>query len=61
MRWWCLLEVNYELDAHNDKLDQAYQTIRDLEKTVERCNSMKKEARKDYEAQILELRTILKE
>ena len=42
-------------------LDQAYRTIKDLEKTVERSNAMKKEAREDYEAQILELRTTLKE
>lgn len=56
-----LLGANLELDAHYNKLDQAYQTIRDLRKTVERYNAMKKEVRENYEAQILELRTTLKE
>ncbi|XP_050897097.1 uncharacterized protein LOC127103903 [Lathyrus oleraceus] len=52
---------NSELDFRNDKLDQAYRVIKDREKTIERSNAMKKEAREDYEAQILELRTTLKE
>ncbi|XP_050890484.1 uncharacterized protein LOC127095902 [Lathyrus oleraceus] len=52
---------NFELDAHNNKLDQAYRTIKDLERTVERSNVMNKEVREDYEAQIPELRTTLKE
>lgn len=56
-----LQEVNSELDFCNDKLDQACQTIKDLEKTVERSNAMMKEAREDYESQILEVRTTLKE
>lgn len=51
----------FELDFCNNKLDQSYRTIKDLEKTVDRSNPMKKEAREDYEAQILELRTTLKE
>lgn len=37
-----LLGANFELETHNDKLDQAYRTIRDLEKTVERSNAMNK-------------------
>ena len=36
--------VNSELDFRNKKLDQAYCIIKDLEKTVERSNVMKKEA-----------------
>lgn len=35
--------ANFELDFHNNKLDQAYQTIKDLERIVERSNTMKKE------------------
>lgn len=53
--------ANSELDFHNNKLDQTYCTIKDLENTVERSNTIKKEAQKDYEAQILELRTTLKD
>lgn len=56
-----LLGANFELDACNENLDQAYRTIRDLEKTIERSNAINKEAREDYEAQILELRTNLKD
>ncbi|XP_050918910.1 uncharacterized protein LOC127136394 [Lathyrus oleraceus] len=56
-----LLGANSELDTRNDKLDQAYRSIRDLEKTFERSNSMKKEAREDYKAKVLELRATLKE
>ncbi|XP_050885453.1 uncharacterized protein LOC127091004 [Lathyrus oleraceus] len=53
--------ANYELDFRNDELDRASRIIKDFENTVERSNAMKKEAREDYEAQILELRTTLKE
>ncbi|XP_050877467.1 uncharacterized protein LOC127081229 [Lathyrus oleraceus] len=53
--------ANPELDFCNDKLDQASRIIKDLENTVERSNAMKKEAREDYEAHIIELRTTLKE
>lgn len=53
--------ANSELGFRNNKLDQAYCTIKDLEKTVERSHTLKKEVREDYEAQILELRTTLKE
>lgn len=56
-----LQRANSELDARNDQLDQEFWTIRDLKKTVERSNSIKKEARQDYKAQIHELRTTLKE
>lgn len=56
-----MLWANSELDFRNNKLDQAYHTIKYLEKIVEWSNAMKKEAREDYVAQILELRTILKE
>lgn len=52
--------ANSERDFRNNKSDQAYYTIKDLEKTVERSNTMK-EDREDYKAQILELRTTLKE
>lgn len=52
--------ANSELDFSN-KLDQAYHTIKDLEKIIERSNAMKKEAWEDYKSQILELRTTLKE
>ncbi|XP_050875887.1 uncharacterized protein LOC127079543 [Lathyrus oleraceus] len=53
--------ANSELDFHNKELDRASRVIKDLENTVERSNAMKKEVREDYEAQILELRTTLKE
>lgn len=33
-----LQEANSELDFRNDKLDQAYRTIKDLEKIIERSN-----------------------
>ena len=52
--------ANSELDFRNDRLGQAHGVIRDLEKTLERSNAMKKEAREDYEARLLELRTTLK-
>lgn len=53
--------ANSELHFCNDKLDQAFWTIKYLEKTFERFNAMKKEVIEDYEAKILELRTTLKE
>ncbi|XP_050908917.1 uncharacterized protein LOC127122660 [Lathyrus oleraceus] len=53
--------ANFEVDFRNEELDRASRIIKDLENTVERSNAMKKEAREDYEAQILELRTTLKE
>lgn len=37
--------ASFELDFRNNKLDQSYRTIKDLEKPVERYNTMKKEAR----------------
>lgn len=58
---YALLGANPEIDARNDRLDQAFQTIRDLDNTFERSNAMKKESRENYEAQILELRTTLEE
>lgn len=56
-----LLGANSELNGRNDELDRAWNIIRDLEKNVEFSNSMKKEAREDYDAQILELRNTIKE
>lgn len=56
-----LVGANSELNFCNNKLDQAYHTIKDLEKVVEMSNMMKKEAKEEYEAQILELRTTFKD
>lgn len=43
-----LLGVNFELNFRNNKLDQAWRIIKDLEKTIELSNVMKKAAREDY-------------
>lgn len=56
-----MLGDNSELNFWNNKLDQAWSTVKDLEKVVELSNAMKKVAREDYEAQILELRNTVNE
>lgn len=48
-----LLGANSELNFRNNKLDQAWHIVKDLEKTVELSNVMKKATKEVYEAQIL--------
>lgn len=56
-----LLGANSKLNIRNNELDRAWHIFKDLEKTVELSNAMKKASREYYEAQIPELRNIIKE
>lgn len=40
-----LLGANFEINFRNNKLDQSWRTVKDLEKTIELSNAMKKASR----------------
>lgn len=56
-----MLGANSELNFWSNKLDQAWSVVKDIEKIIELSIAMKKAAREDYEAKILEPRKTVKE
>lgn len=55
-----LLGAGSELTARNRELEWAKRSIHELKKIVDWSNEMQKEARLDFEAQIIDLRKSLK-